>query len=276
MAVYSKNAATEPLWSHVCGFAGRERDRRWLLMPKAFIDDSGRANHSSVFVLAGFAAPVDTWIPFSEDWQRALDVNPPLKYFKSYEAHHCVGEFNHFSLERRNQRVISLCDVLDKYLPVQVYSVLVLDDFKKVIKEIDAPKWFHNPYFISFWMLMSAFMQHQQSVGFTEPVDFIFDDQAEKHRIRQAWDMFLEVSPPSVRPFIGVEPSFQDDKKIKPLQAADLMAWHTREWNEGVQDRDLKKLLNTSIPLFQGEFKGIGIRLDEKLLRETLADIIRP
>jgi hypothetical protein len=144
-----------------------------------------------------------------------------------------------------------------------------------VIKETDAPKWFRNPYFISFWMLLTAFMQHQQAVGFSEPVDFIFDDQVEKHRIREAWDTFVEVAPNSVKPFIGVEPSFQDDKKVKPLQAADLMAWHTREWNDGMISRDLKKLFNTSIPLFKGEFRRIGIRLDEEQLREILADMIR-
>lgn len=68
--------ATEPLLGLVCGFPSRERDGRWLLMPKAYIDDSGRKDHSPVFVLAGWAAPVATWIPFSDDWQAALDISP--------------------------------------------------------------------------------------------------------------------------------------------------------------------------------------------------------
>jgi hypothetical protein len=146
-------------------------------MPKAFIDDSGRQDHSAVFALAVFAAPVATWTAFSEEWQAVLDASPRLQYYKSYEAYHCTGEFSHFSVERRNQRVRALCDVLDKYLPVQVHCVVVLDDFERVIKQIDAPKWVHNPYFIAFWMLLAAFAQQQHRVGFSEPVDFIFDDQ---------------------------------------------------------------------------------------------------
>nr|UXE45024.1 hypothetical protein Hi04_10k_c4039_00032 [uncultured bacterium] len=161
------------------------------------------------------------------------------------------------------------CDVLDKHLPVQFYCVVVLDDF-------NAPKWMHNSYFIAFWMLLSIFVQNQKRVGFSEPIDFVFDDQVvEKKKVIDTWGHFLQAAPPEVRPLIGIEPVFLDDKQFKPLQAADLMAWHTREWNEGVITGDLKKTFNTPIPLFQGEFSGLGVRLDEKKLRETFKNIIR-
>jgi hypothetical protein len=244
-------------------------------MPKAYIDDSGRSDHSSVFVLAGFAASVGTWIAFSSDWQRALEIKPPLEYFKSYEALHCVGQFNHFSKERRDQRVKMLCDVLDKHMPVQVYCVVVLDDFEMVLKDTIAPAWLHNPYYLAFWTLVSSFARRQQIVGFTEPVDFIFDDQAEKKRIRAAWAAFVESAPDHIRPSIGAAPVFMDDTKVKPLQAADLMAWHTREWNEAVITHDLEKTFNPALPLFQREYQGLGVKLDEAALRRMLKDIMK-
>lgn len=275
MSPYSITPATEPIWGLVCGFAGRQRDKRWLLMPKAYIDDSGRRDHSPVMVLAGFAAPVDKWLPFADDWQAVLDLNPPIQYFRAYEAVHCVGEFNFFSKERRDQRVKMLCDVLDKHLPTQVYCIVVLDDFRKVIEATSAPEWMHNPYYVAFWTLISVFAQNQQRVGFTEPMDFVFDDQAEKKRIRNAWDSFVELAPDHVRPFIGIEPAFLDDRKIKQLQAADLMAWHTREWNEGMLTRDLKKVFNTSLPMFGGEYQGLGVKLDEPFLLNMFRTILK-
>lgn len=275
MAIYSKNAATEPLWELVCGFAGRQRDWRWLLMPKAYIDDSGKHGHSPIFVLSGWAAPVETWIPFSVDWQTALDINPPLKYFRAYEAAHCIEQFAHFSKERRDQRVRILCDVLDKHLPVQISCVVVLSDFDRLIKTTTLPEWAHNPYYLAFLAILTFFARDQKGLGFTEPMDFVFDNQAEKKKIREWWDEFIEYAPADIKPFIGNEPNFLDDRSVKPLQAADMMAWQWREWNSALIMKDLKKTLNVSLPLFLGDYKGYHIYLDEPKLRLLLGDAIK-
>ena len=270
MLAYSITPATEPLWRHICGFAGRERDERWLVMPKAYIDDSGRIDHSPVFVLAGWAARVETWIPFSEDWQHILDIHPRIDYFKSTEALACRGQFEGFSKTRRNERVQLLCDVLDKHLPTQITCAVVLDDFEKVVKGSSLPLWLHNPYYLAFFNLITAFANNQKGFGFSEPVDFVFDDQAEKRKIRSAWDNFVDLAPDAIKPLIGIEPAFLDDRKVKPLQAADLMAGHVRVYESGVIDRDSRV---PKLPIFSGAFQGIKVIIDEEFLREFLKEI---
>src|SRR5665647_3386520 len=79
------------------------------------------------------------------------------------------------------------------------------------------------------------------------PGDFVgIRNQAEKTRIRNAWDQFVELASQDVRPFIGMEPVFLDDKKIRPLQAAYLMAWQVREWNAALITKDLKTTFNAT------------------------------
>jgi hypothetical protein len=46
------------------------------MVVQAYIDNSGANTTSSVFVLGGFIAPVDSWLTFSTDWKGALDTPP--------------------------------------------------------------------------------------------------------------------------------------------------------------------------------------------------------
>jgi len=50
-----------------------------------------------------------------------------------------------------------------------------------------------------------------------------------------------------------MEPVFLDDKKIRPLQAADLMAWQVREWNAALITKDLKTTFNATLPWVSGD-----------------------
>jgi hypothetical protein len=47
----------------------------------------------------------------------------------------------------------------------------------------------------------------------------------EKDKIVRAWDAFKANASADTRNLIGNVPGFVDDKKFKPLQAADLIAW---------------------------------------------------
>ena len=68
------------------------------------------------------------------------------------------------------------------------------------------------------------------------PVDFYFDDKSEKGPILAAWDAFLSDKPPEVKKLYGSHPIFESDKRLKPLQAADLWAWWRRKWYENDQE----------------------------------------
>ena len=70
----------------VCGLPSKSRDKRFLMMWQAYIDDSGHRQHASVMVLAGFVAAVPQWKVFSDEWQQMLDMKPGIKYFKMNEA----------------------------------------------------------------------------------------------------------------------------------------------------------------------------------------------
>ena len=65
----------------------------------------------------------------------------------------------------------------------------------------------------------------------TGPVDFIFDERPEEEKttIRDVWDFYLNTVPNEVYAVTGKLPVFADDKKVLPLQAADMWVWWCRK-----------------------------------------------
>src|SRR5947209_278262 len=107
------STAQERLWGLVCGLPEPGRSHRPLLMLKAYMDDSHVGDRSSaVYVVAGWVAPIKTWLAFSEDWDEVLRMSPRVQYFKWQEAMAFNGEFYGITEERRNEKLRLLIDII--------------------------------------------------------------------------------------------------------------------------------------------------------------------
>jgi hypothetical protein len=194
---------------------------------RAYIDDSGRGDHSPVLVLGGWIAPISTWSEFVPHWDVMLEMPPRLEYFKMNEAARLGGQFEFWSEERRDERVSIAYKTIEERIPYQVSVVLELEAYHRIY----TTEWFEdrvtNPYYFAFYAIIDGVAREQSKYGLNNPVDFVFDDQAmEKDKIVRAWGALKEHS--RNRDLIGSVPAFLDDKKFKPLQAADLMARESR------------------------------------------------
>ena len=67
--VWGKGKA-DRVWGHVVGLAPRTAVRRFLMVFKAFIDDS--STPGGEFVLAGHVANAEEWAEFTKEWEELL------------------------------------------------------------------------------------------------------------------------------------------------------------------------------------------------------------
>ena len=72
----------------------------------------------------------------------------------------------------------------------------------------------------------------QERMGFSEPIDFVLDNNQVEPRITEIWASFLSNLPEHLQKYVGQKPRFDDDKRVRPLQAADSYAWWVRRWRE--------------------------------------------
>jgi Protein of unknown function (DUF3800) len=217
----------------VCGFPPLIRGRRLLLALQAFIDESGAPNHAGVLVLSGFVARAKQWENFSDDWQRILDMQTRLRYFKMNEAVRLKGQFRGWSDDRRDERLKLFYGAIEKHVSFFLSCSVPFKEFDAAIAAMPVKPPLH-PYHLAFLAIMGQLRIRQNELGIEDKVDFIFDEQVmERTLLLENWDSVVSATPEGELAFVGRTPIFRDDEDVLPLQAADLLAWLQRaRWEE--------------------------------------------
>jgi len=193
-------------------------------MLKAFVDDSGSGGDSRCFVLAGYVSTVDKWDAFDALWIDALNTHPRIGYFKASEAESLKGQFAGFTEQTKNTKIDILIDVIRRCAEWPVCARLRQSDYDDLVRG-RVPKRWDSPYYFLFQILIGSCVTLERFHGDSEPMEFVFDSS----------ERFDKMSHNLVKTFYNreffrgvINVTYRDDKKVPPLQAADLYAWQTR------------------------------------------------
>ncbi len=213
----------QALWGLVSGYPDRVRRERLLGMFQVYADDS---KEPPVFVMGGLISTLDRWLSFSDEWQRALDINPRIKYFKAQEAWAIKKEFEGFTKSQRDQRLTALAEIINNHVMYGRFCVIDLDAYYKVFTgKMSKPM--NSPYYHCANRLLYMMIMGQYSRAIPGKVDFIFDEQGKEFDpIISAWRGWNRSDSPSrIRRRLGSPPRPASDHDVLPLQAADYVAW---------------------------------------------------
>jgi hypothetical protein len=213
----------------ICGYSS---ERKHIVVIQAFVDDSRSESGDREIVLAGYMSSASEWLRFSEEWSAVLAAAPSIEFFHANEAHRRKGPFQGWKTPARDMKVEQLVDVIERHRLASFDTRMSLDSFKRILLPI-SPYDLKSPYLILFQAVMANAAMQLHSNGLTIPIDFVFDEQGEIGAMAALWHRFsLSSLPPHLRPLLGSSPIFCDDKKMVPLQAADMLAWHLRRSRE--------------------------------------------
>ena len=264
----------------VSGLRPDVRERCWLTMLQAFIDDSGSEPTGQVFVLAGLISTVNRWIEFVPKWDAVLKKDRAIKYFKASEAHNRTGEFEHgWTRPLIDQRVMELADIAAAHAQYRIHCVMHWTAFNAYLRDIgDSLKQpyaigFSNPYMVLFFTAVLAINSYRKAVGLDCECEYIFDEQGKVGKFAATVYEILQNSP-SLRDRLDSLPKFDSDKRVLPLQAADLYAWNVHDAAISEEGHDKYAHLKRGL----GQLPRIEILIDEKYLvgmRKTLLESAR-
>jgi hypothetical protein len=203
------------LITDLSGMPEGKRRTRSIVVFQAYIDDSA---DSHVLVLAGYIAPFDAWMAFTEEWKEQID-NFGGKPFKMSQMAQSEEGLRQTEIFYR---------IIERHVTAAISCAVYKDDLIKIIEEVPRPApildidILKNAYYPAFTGIMTTFTHTQESIGIDEAVDFIFDDQNEKANLLNTWDLLKAGADPNVRRFLGANPRFENDEDFLQLQAADL------------------------------------------------------
>ena len=194
---------------------------------QACFDDRSSDPSSEAYVLAGWISSTAKWEAFSSAWSAAL-AKDGLAYFKMSEAMKLTGEFQRgWNASLRDKKVFELAEIIRDHAAVRVGVGLNRPLYDNTVGVATAPSSLHqDPYFLCFYECAQLVSRYVHKLGADVECDLIFDlhgkfgaDAASK------WDQSLAVFEKGEQAWKVSRPMFRDDKKFRPLQAADMFAW---------------------------------------------------
>lgn len=238
-------------------------------MFKAYIDDSAsQSGGDRRLVLAGYVNTVEAWRFFSDDWQDELDTKPSIDYFTMKEAWDFRGEFRGWRERDRDKKVSALAEVIERHAPWSVHCEVSIDEHDEIVAPL-SPYDIRNPYHSCFLGVIGILARAHAARGIKGKIDFIFDENnamgPEIMMLRRAIPKSL---PRNARDLLGSWPHFENDKRVLPLQAADLLAWHLRRASEARYLSE-RRPLNDKLP---GVFHAFG-RINRDILLSMAKDL---
>lgn len=227
---------------------GLSEHRFELLMSLfALIDDSGSDPTDPVYVLGGFAAPLEWWAELSVGWTKVLLSEPKLDYYKASEVWDWnKGAFKNFSKDQRLAKIEALVDVIGEYGLIPLTCRVRWSEFKHFNNSVDLPRECRNPYFFLFYGIISQMMVLMHETGGAMPTHFVFDEHRKIGKDVCRWyQHFHDIGNDEWQKLLGFEPQFMDEKMMPPLQCADMLSWYQRrfilgslnEWDLGIWKR---------------------------------------
>ena len=209
------------------------------MMVQAFIDDSVDAGR--ILAMAGFVATPERWEKFYDEWTaRCEHAGWPVFHMKDVWA-----RGSDEALEHAKWHYYTIRD----HVQGAIIMTVPIEPLKRVVEKTRLNA-IGNPYFWGIKGIINLTAQYQAEWG--GPIDFIFDERSEKRQVREGWEVYKATIPESIRAATGRDPIFEDDEKVLPLQAADMLAsWCRKCW---VEDG---KLLPNKFPIPWGSFDEV-------------------
>lgn len=202
---------------------------------QAVSDDSISQNGEQRLYMAGYLNYADDWARFADAWADELAAAPSISHLKMVEAQNLRGPFRGWTEQQKDEKLASLARVIRHFRPISFDVSISVKDFNAIVKP-HAPYGLATPYFPCLFAVVASVARFMQQSGSKLPIDFIFDEQHGVGDDFQHYFQFMARNLPNgARKLVNGSPIFKEDKTYLPLQAADMLAWHTRrEYDDGL------------------------------------------
>ena len=199
---------------------------------QAFIDDSASEVGDQRLFMAGYLNRAEKWALFSDAWDDELRSAPSIDYLKMAEANGLRDQFAGWEPEERDEKLNGLVRVVRHFKPLSFEVSVPRKQFNSLVKSV-APRGLGNPHFVCAFGIVSILSRFAAGAHADMPIRFIFDRQNEiSGDVHTFFHQMISKLPRQAQELISGIPNFEDDKEIKPLQAADMLAWHVRREHE--------------------------------------------
>lgn len=218
-------------------------------MIEAYFDESGSGQGSGFFCVAGYVFDKVRCQKLDHDWKASLDPFG-LPYFRMSSCAHGNKPFDKLSAQQRDHVAREIIGHIQNHAICGFSTSISLEILDRHSKDDSDP--FGSAYTLLCYMTLLGVKQWADDAGFGGEIAYFFEagDQFESQANKLMKDIF--VLPEERQAFRYSAHAFVDKRKVRPVQAADVLAWHMvtdcRRKAEGLGKRaDFKELIKVPV-----------------------------
>jgi hypothetical protein len=212
---------------------------RLIAVFQVYLDESADAKKEKIFVIAGWMGTMQTWADFIPQWDDRIR-HESIKSFHMADCEARRQEFSGWSLKRKNDLVRDLVGLIEKTEITAYIAGAKMADFIAVMDRFPVLRrfWYiRDPYYLLFNKCVFATCKTIDDIpGMPEwaQVSYLFDEHKNVSRkILQNYRWHKRDEKFVYRHRLG-SLTFASRETVIPLQAADLLAYEVRKWQENL------------------------------------------
>lgn len=216
-------------------------------MLQAAFDESGTHDNSPVTCVAGYIFEHDQAWRFDREWGEALD-SYALDHFHMADCAHGVGNFKRLSKPER----AALCTKLIGIIKLRARIGIIASACEDVVARYREPdaNLSGSSYVICLQWCMAGISSWVAKHGIKEPIALFFENG---HHLQKRADEAMRWLQDQAVLREGINyasHSFVDKKRVRSIQAADLLAWEwQKEWRRSIERRSRRLSFDSLIGL---------------------------
>jgi hypothetical protein len=231
---------------------------------ECYFDESGSHGGSPVLCLAGYIFEKEHCKALDLGWKQVLDQFR-LPYFRMSACAHKQRPFDHLSRDETIEVEKAMIALVNEHALIGLAVAVNENDYAHFFGPNNPAG---GPYSFCCWQILAGIQSWISKNNFEGEISFFYEaghaSQSEANRI-----MGRIFSHPHLRArYHYASHTFADKRKLRPLQAADLLAW---QWNT-----QMKRWLDKN-PVQRADFKALLAKPQHELFignRKTLGPVI--
>jgi len=209
----------------------------------AYFDESG-SKDTPIITMAGYLSDEHKWERFEREWRKSLKEHG-AKYLHMKEFAQSRGEFEGWPEWKRKALVKKLAWVIKSSVIFRVGVIVPCADYRETVGAANPRDTRRTAFWCCFLSCISAILVYCEKHRINDDIGLVFDENSESSQHANGFYSSLKELPEIKNRQQLASLSFADDKKVTPLQAADLLAYELNKYHRGFVRKSLLALEGT-------------------------------
>ena len=241
-----------------------------LQLVESYFDEAGSDDGSPVLCVAGYIIEKEACVKLDSEWAEVLKIFK-LPYFRMSQCAHGTGPFKNLTMADRIESEKQCIAIIKRHITYGIAITVEPQRFEQIMPKSTE---IGSPYTLCAHACLTAVKSWATETNYPGKVAYFFESGHKSQGEANAIMNRLFNMPKLRTDYRYAAHTFADKQEVRPLQAADLIAW---QWYKDHKRRMERKKLEPRKDCFELMYGGPyhALHYEDHMLRKIAGTVLR-